>query len=168
MTTWERWKEVASRITGFSTPFFGIEWQPPVSERDIAAKALTYIVSRNVLDVSFEKEESPERTYYDAEKIREELTKIMQEISWDTTVFRQLDAIREACSIFRRRLREGKLERYGYYSPIPNEVGKAQFLQALGGFRAACGIQIMVLCVTYKIDVPAKLAGCLPPPDSSE
>jgi hypothetical protein len=165
--TWQKWKEVASRITGFSTPFFGIEWQPPVLERDIAAKALTYIESRNVLDVSFEKEESPERTYYDAERNREELTKVMQEVSRDTAVFRQLDAIREACSIFRRRLREGKLEQYGYYSPIPDEVGKSQFLQALGGFRDACGRQIMLLCVTYGIDVPTKLVGCLPPPDPS-
>jgi hypothetical protein len=168
MMTWERWKDGVFRITGFSTPVFGLEWQAPVRERDIAAKALTYIESRNVLDVSFEKEESPNRTYYDAEMIREELTKVMQEVSRDTDVFRQLDALREACSIFRRRLREGKLEQYGYNSPIPDEVGKAQFLQALGGFRDACGRQIMVLCVMYRIDVPAKLVGCLPPPDHSE
>ena len=168
MAKWERWKDIASRITGISIPFFGISWQPPVLERNIAEKALTYIESRNLLDVSFEREESPERTYYDAERIRDELTKLMQEVSRDTAVFRKLDAIRQACSIFRRRLREDKLDRYGYASPIPDEVGKAQFLRALGGFRDACGIQIMVLCVMYGIDVPAKLASCLPPPDSLE
>jgi hypothetical protein len=168
MPRWEIWNNVFSRITGFSIPVLGLEWQPPVRERDVAAKALTYIESRNVLNVSFEKEESPKRTYYDAEKIRDELTEVMQEVSRDTDVFRQLDALRVACSIFRRRLREGKLEEYSHSSPIPDEVRKAQFLQALGGYRDACGRQILALCVTYRINVPANLASCLPPSDPSE
>ncbi len=165
---WQQWKDIATRITGFSVPGFGIEWEPPVRQRDIAEKALTYIESRNLLDTSFEREESPERTYYDAERIREELTKLMQEVSRDTAVFRQLDAIRAACSVFRRTLRERNIERYGFQSPIPTEVGKSQFLHALGGLRDACGRQIMVLCVEYGIDPPTKLVGCLPPPDASE
>ena len=167
MAKWEIWKDIAIRITVISIQFFGISWQPPVLERNIAEKALTCIESRNVLDVSFETEEISERTYYDAKIIRDELTKLMQEVSRDTDVFRKLDAIRQACSTFRRRLREGKLE-HGYNSPTPDEVGKALHLRALGGFRDACGMQIMVLCVMYGLDVPAKLAGCLPPPDSFE
>jgi hypothetical protein len=35
--------DLARRITGFSTPFFGVSWDPPVAERDTVRGFLTFL-----------------------------------------------------------------------------------------------------------------------------
>lgn len=40
---------LARRITGFSTPFFGVSWNPPAAERDTVRAILTFLEDRRVL-----------------------------------------------------------------------------------------------------------------------
>ena len=44
-----RFKEIIRRLTGFSTPFFGISWQPPESERKTIRKLFNFLEDRRVL-----------------------------------------------------------------------------------------------------------------------
>jgi hypothetical protein len=44
-----KFKGIASRITGFSIPVFGISWNPPEPEAAIARKVLAFLEDRRVL-----------------------------------------------------------------------------------------------------------------------
>lgn len=43
--------DLARRITGFSTPFFGVQWTPLAAERDMVRGFLTFLEDRRVLFV---------------------------------------------------------------------------------------------------------------------
>jgi hypothetical protein len=48
--------ELARRITGFSTPFFGVQWTPPANERDTVREFVTFLEDRRVLFTPYELE----------------------------------------------------------------------------------------------------------------
>jgi hypothetical protein len=48
--------ELARRITGFSTPFFGVQWTPPSAERDTVGGFVTFLEDRRVLFAPYELE----------------------------------------------------------------------------------------------------------------
>src|SRR5437870_173514 len=48
--------EAANRVTGFSTPVFGIQWNPPILDVDVARKLLIYLGDRRVLFNPFNNE----------------------------------------------------------------------------------------------------------------
>lgn len=41
--------DLSRRLTGFSTPFFGVSWKPPVADRDTVRTFLTFLEDRRVL-----------------------------------------------------------------------------------------------------------------------
>jgi len=46
-------KSLAHRLTGFSLPFFGVQWTPPADEREIVRGLLTALEDRRVLFVPY-------------------------------------------------------------------------------------------------------------------
>lgn len=42
-------KQWAARLTGLSTPVFGVSWQPSTAERDVASELLLRLEDRRVL-----------------------------------------------------------------------------------------------------------------------
>ncbi len=52
----KKYTEVASRLTGISTPIFGASWEPPVSDVAVADALLTFLEDRRVLYVPSEVE----------------------------------------------------------------------------------------------------------------
>jgi hypothetical protein len=48
--------ELTRRITGFSTPFFGVQWTPPANERDTVREFVTFLEDRRVLFTPYELE----------------------------------------------------------------------------------------------------------------
>jgi len=111
--------------------------------------------------------ENPDQCYEDASGVRDDLTRQMEGLTRDAPVFLQLDAIRNACRVFRDLLRQKNLERFSHHSELSDKQ-KADFLQALGALRDACGKQIMILVVEYGIDIAPHLAACLPAPEATE
>jgi hypothetical protein len=165
--SWQKWKSVASRITGVNIPIIGISWNPPQSDRDAAERAITYLESKGLLYTEFQWE-NPDQCYADASNVRDEMTRQLQQLSRNGhDVYRQLDAIRDACRVFREVMRQKNLERVVHHSSLSDRE-KAEFLQALGALRDACGKQIMILAVEYGIDVASHLAACLPDPEETE
>jgi hypothetical protein len=158
--SWHKWERIASRITGFSTPVGGVDWDPPVPQITAAERAITYLESKGLLYTEFQWE-NPNQCYADASALRDELTRQMLELPKESFVYRQLDAMRDACRVFRERLMKWKLYTVPYYADL-NDKQRADFLQALGGLRDACGKQIMILQVEYNIDVADHLKACLP------
>ncbi|WP_157661795.1 DUF6650 family protein [Burkholderia ubonensis] len=65
--------EIVSRITGFSVPVFGIQWNPSETERAVARRVLTFLEDRRVL-YSPSEMEVPSHCVESVQRIREFLT----------------------------------------------------------------------------------------------
>ncbi len=44
-----RFKDILLRITGISTPMFGVSWNPPQSERETVRRFISYVEDRRTL-----------------------------------------------------------------------------------------------------------------------
>ncbi len=49
-------REVAQRITGISTPVFGVSWKPPESTREIVRRLVAFLEDRRALYADFHME----------------------------------------------------------------------------------------------------------------
>jgi len=75
-------KRIAKSLTGFSTPVFGISWQPPESDREIVRKLMTFFEDRRALYNPYDIE-MPEYVTQSILGIRKELTKTLQTLEDD-------------------------------------------------------------------------------------
>lgn len=89
-------KEVASRITGISIPVFGVSWNPPKLEKQIAEKIITYLEDRRVLYNPYELE-SPKRCVESINQIRSFLTEQLYDVDRGSELSLILQAMRDAC-----------------------------------------------------------------------
>jgi hypothetical protein len=51
-----KFQEIISRLTGFSTPIFGAQWNPPELQRVVARRVIAFLEDRRVLFVPSEME----------------------------------------------------------------------------------------------------------------
>lgn len=146
-------REIADRITGFSTPVFGVSWNPPVLEADIARRLITFLEDRRALYNPYELE-SPAHVIASVRMIRERLTRDLEQLDRSSALAESLAAMRAACRKF--------------LDSIPNEHSQAYmgsnmvFFSAVGELRGVFGIHIARICVQYGIDVESDLAAILP------
>ena len=89
-------KKVALRITGFSTPIFGVSWNPPEDKREIVRRLVTFLEDRRVLYQPYEVEYGPWVTTSVLE-IRQELTETLKKCPEDPALIEPLRAMRAAC-----------------------------------------------------------------------
>lgn len=50
------YKDILGRLTGFSTPFIGVSWDPSNTEKDVAKSVIAFLEDRRVLYVPSEVE----------------------------------------------------------------------------------------------------------------
>jgi hypothetical protein len=91
-----KFQEIISRLTGFSTPIFGVQWTPPESQRAAARRVVVFLEDRRVLFVPSEME-SPEHCVQSILRIREFLTHELSGIDSDQPLAQSLRAMRAAC-----------------------------------------------------------------------
>jgi hypothetical protein len=98
-----RFSEMASRLTGLSTPFFGVSWQPPVADREVAREVIAYLEDRGAL---YEPHvmEFPPYTVDAVMQIRAFLTEVIARCDVAPDLDGHLRAMRAACYEFSRRL----------------------------------------------------------------
>ncbi|HXX46360.1 MAG TPA: DUF6650 family protein [Candidatus Acidoferrales bacterium] len=146
-------REIADRITGISTPIFGISWNPPVLDAQIAKRLITFLEDRRALYNPYELE-SPPHVIDSVRLIRERLTQDLEQLDRTSTLAESLAAMRAACRKF--------------LDSIPNEHSRMYlgpsmvFFSGVGELRGVFGIYIARICVQYGIDVESDLAAILP------
>lgn len=160
-------KSLASRLTGFSLPFFGVQWTPPADEREIVRALLTALEDRRVLFVPYHLE-VVSQVASSLLQIREILTKSLQALSETSRAAGSVRAMRAAC---RRFLEEPapdyrNLMRWHGGRLVDEEEGGPSFFVALGELRATFGTHIAALAYQYDLDIEADLASILPSPDA--
>jgi hypothetical protein len=151
--------DIARRITGFSTPVFGVSWSPPETKRDVVRKLVGFLEDRRALYTDYVMEYGPwvERSVLE---MRAELTNVLKACPEDKELTEPIRAMRAACRKFLDRMGgPGSRQRQFY----PND---ALTWQALGEMRGVFGLHLARLCAAYGVDVEPELATIFPEADT--
>jgi hypothetical protein len=94
-----KFKEIASRLTGFSVPIFGVSWNPPEPEVAVARRVLAYLEDRRVLFNPYHLEVA-DQCVHSVLEIRKFLTNEIGQLADDSRLGEHLRGIRAACRKF--------------------------------------------------------------------
>jgi hypothetical protein len=157
-------KEIAGRLTGFSTPVFGVSWNPPESERGIARRVIAFLEDRRVLYNPYHIEIDDQVTSSVLD-IRQALTTEIGSLDAQSELAAHLRAMRAACRKYLDDTGPGshRLDPPPWRGPF--EFG---FFLQLGELRATVGGHVAAIAVMYGLDVEGDLAEVLPALDSPE
>jgi len=152
-------KEIASRLTGFSIPIFGVSWQPDESEIKIAKRIITALEDRRVLFSPYELE-VPRHCISSVLEIRKLLTDEIGKVSQKKELYNDLQILRAACRKFLDEIHtiEKDLDGLQSFSTVSGWI----FLTALGELRGVFGIGISKIAVSYGLDITGELGNIIP------
>ena len=149
-------RELASKITGFTTPFFGISWEPPKNERETAKSVVTFLEDRRVLYNPTELE-SPHHCISSVIEIRHFLTEKIDTLDQNCELAKNLRTMRSSCRIFldasQRLNRDLFLSQRNYDFWV--------FYSSLGQLRGVFGMCLSQIVLAYGFDVEADLASIM-------
>ena len=155
-------KNIAKRLRGFSSPLFGVSWEPPTSDQEIVRKLILYLEDRRVLFYHLETrwDGGSKRPYVVVSilEIRKHLNKEIQNLNKNSELIPHFRAMRAAC----RKFLDSGMRKFG------GRFLTQDFRMALGELRGVFGIHIAQLCVKYGIDVNQELASILPVEDKGK
>jgi hypothetical protein len=156
-------KEIASRLTGISTPVGGISWQPPdETQTQRAHRLIAYLEDRRVLYAPYQFE-VPQECVDSVLEIRKRLTADIEHLDTNSELAKTLRAMRAACRQFLDRTSRLFGGGPDARTPWPLPYDKSKKLdQALGELRAIFGICIANIAVQHHLDVEEPLAGIIP------
>ena len=155
-----KFKEIASRITGLSCPIFGVQWNPPESQRAIARRVIVFLEDRRVLFVPSEME-VPQHCVESILSIREFLTQELGNLDSDKRVADSIRAMRAACRKFLATV-ESDDQRIIQFGAERGHYASWIFSGAVGELRGVFGIHVATLAASYGIGVEGELASILP------
>jgi hypothetical protein len=162
-----KFKDIIKRITGISSPIFGVSWNPENSERDIAREVISYLEDRRVLYAPSEME-NPEYCTRSILQIRHFLTSKIGILPEGSDLRKSLKAMRAACRKF-LNITEGENE--GNIIKFASNQGHWAswiFNSAVGELRGVFGIYLAKTAVSHGIDIENELATILPEEDHEE
>ena len=150
--------DIARRITGISTPVFGVSWNPAEDKREIVRRLVAFLEDRRALYADFHMEYGPwvEKSVFE---MRAEMTNILKACSKDEELAGSIRAMRAACRKFLDQTGHPGSPRRMLY---PHE---AAMWHSLGEIRAIFGLHLARLCSAYGVDVEPELAAIFPRAD---
>ena len=154
-------QEIAKRITGISTPIFGISWEPPNSEVSVVRRLLTFLEDRRVLFYPAGAED-PDHVTQSIIEIRKRLTQELEELDRSSELAQSLSVLRRACRRYLDKTTIGITIPSGNLTMQPILGGALMYFHALGDLRAVFGIHLAQLAVKYGIDVEEELVSIFP------
>jgi hypothetical protein len=133
-----KFKKIASRLTGFGVPVFGISSNPPEPEIAVARRVLTFLEARRVLFNPYHLEIA-DQCISSVVEIRRLLTEELWRLPGDSKLADHLRGIRAGCRKFLDDMRPGsrRIQRSHWPGPVEPE-----FFTELGELRATIGFRI--------------------------
>ena len=155
-----KYKEIIKRITGISSPVFGISWNPKNTERDFAKEVVAYLEDRRVLYLPSEME-IPSHCIDSVLQIRHFLTPLIGRLPEDSELTKSLRAMRAACRKFLTKSNggDGDIVRFG---GSRGHWASWEFNGAVGELRGVFGVYLAKIAVAYGVDIEKELASILP------
>ena len=154
-----RFKEVLLRLTGLSSPIFGVSWNPPEPEIQVARRVIAFLEDRRVLFVPSEME-VPDHCVRSVLEIRRFLTREIQALGVGTDLTESLRAMHVACRKVMNTV--GARPEIIVFGAFRAHWASWVFNGALGELRGVFGIHIAKLAAAYGLDVEGDLATILP------
>jgi hypothetical protein len=155
-----KFSEIANRLTGISTPIFGVSWQPSELELAAARRIVSFLEDRRVL-YSPNELEVPAHCVDSILQIRLFLTSEIGKLDSKSELTASLRAMRAAC----RRFFDAVGAEDGYIIQHATENGHYAswtFYSALGELRGTFGIHLARIAGHFRLDVEDDLASILP------
>ncbi len=160
-----KFTEIASRLTGLSSPIFGISWNPPPADVTVARRVIAFLEDRRVFFVD-ESIEVVDHCVRSVIEVRHYLTSEIQQLG-DGELSGSLRAMRAACRKFLEAIDapDGIMVPYGHHH---GHWGSWRFSGALGELRSTFGIHIAKIAAQNGLDVEDDLARILPASDDED
>jgi hypothetical protein len=170
-----KFTEIVSRLTGFSTPMFGVSWQPPTPDVTIARQVIAFFEDRRILYEAYEFE-SPDYCYQSVWQMRQFLSRLIGDSSTGAELSGHLRGMRAACRKFMTNVDADrgpdhfKIQTEGERRDIPLELlprmaPDHELNAAIGELRGVFGIHLGMIATKYGLDVEDELATILPADD---
>ena len=158
-----KFQEIANRLTGISTPIFGVSWNPPELQVSVARRVITFLEDRRVLYVPSEME-IPRHCVQSVLEIRRFLTDELAHLDSSFELGASLRAMRAACRKFLNTVgdEKGDVVKFGSH---PGHWASWVFNGALGELRGVFGVHIATLAAQHGLDIEDELASILPVKD---
>lgn len=161
-----RFKEICNRLTGFSVPLFGVQWNPPKTEVQLARRVITFLEDRRVL-YNPDSLEVPNHCVQSVIEIRHFLTEVLQDTVAGGEIANHLRAMRASCRKFLDTVQADDC-RIVTFGSQQGHYASWVFQPALGELRATFGIHIAQLAVRYGCDLEGDLTRILPAVDTPD
>jgi hypothetical protein len=158
-------QEIASRLTGFSIPFFGVSWQPDESTIKVAKRVINFLEDRRVLYSPYEWE-VPEHCVSSVLEIRKMLTDEIGKLSRKKELFHDLQLLRASCRKFLDEIQKYGIETRRSFQ-MPSFSGRV-FFSALGELQGSFGIYISKISISYGVDITGDLSNIIPITDDGK
>lgn len=156
-----RFREIIARVSGLSSPIFGVSWNPPETEVAVARRIVSYLEDRRVLYNPSEME-VPEHCVESVLDIRRFLTAELAPLAQDSELEASLRAMRAACRKFLDTAGiDGRSDivRFGAHR---GHWASWEFNGALGELRGVFGVHVARIAAQHGLDVEDALAAILP------
>jgi hypothetical protein len=156
-------KELLSRLSGISTPVFGVSWTPTETEVRASRRILTFLEERRVLYNPTDLEH-PAHCIDSVLSIREFLTDELGKTDQDSKLADNLQAMRAACRKFIDSLDgSGQANDYiGVPFRTPHAYRDWVFYTAIGDLRSIIGLHVALIAVRNGLRVDKDLASIVP------
>lgn len=159
-----KFKEIIKRLTGISSPIFGVSWNPENTSEDVAKRVISFLEDRRVLYNPSEME-VPYHCVESVLEIRNFLTEqIPQSTQNDLTG--SLKAMRIACRKFLDLV--GARDEMVRFGSSQGHWASWQFNGAIGELRGVFGIHVAKIAGMYGLDVEDDLASIFPETEESD
>lgn len=154
-----KFPDILRRLTGISTPIFGVSWTPAEAEINVAKRLVSNLEDRRVLYNPNELE-LPPHCVHSVVEIRHLLSAELANLSDDSKLGSSIRAMRAACRKFLDDVQVD--ERIVSYGAHPNHYASWHFNSALGELRGVFGIHLAMIAAMYGLNIEDDLAKILP------
>ena len=158
-----KFSEIASRLTGISTPLGGVSWRATELEISSARRVVSFLEARRVLYAPDEME-VPSHCVDSVMDIRRFLSGELGKLHDGSEFAASLRAMRTACRKFLERVGVDGRE-VALYANHHGHWASWTFYGALGEMRGTFGVHPARIATQFKLDIEDSLASILPARD---
>jgi hypothetical protein len=156
-----KFPEIVTRVTGFSIPIFGVQWNPPEMHCAVARRVIAFLEDRRVL-YSPSEMEVPQHCIESVLRIREFLTVELGKLDSKTDIASSLRAMRAACRKFLANTVDAEDHKIVLFGAQQGHYASWVFNGAVGELRGVFGIHVAALAVKHGLDIEGELTAILP------